>query len=345
LYPQWHRKYVAGGTGRYGKNLPSVARLQWVCGVEPALVNEVVYESIRLSQVRSENIVRMDGTAHSITQVWDEACQLPVTDPYKLVYVTSAERLDWQDHSGLGEWVSLAKAGQVGDNMVLLVSGEADFTYLEDRAAGKRPLAPHLALLHTGLPEAKGGSEVVRCNTLPIPAAVAWIKRQRPMSDESATYLLTRVDGDLMEARNAALKMSLFPGEPTRPVIDAFAPAPVHSYVEALTFGDLSGAMSTAQALDGSPDEDRQVARIIGMLDTRLEVLGRLHRLVRSKGTASGRDLGKERISMAEGRRLLARSGHYSPTTRVRARNALAMADAARRTGAAGVLEALALTW
>lgn len=308
-----YRQFMASG---------KLKRMSWVCGVERILVEEVVQTIKDWIAPKDLDYVTMIGGLDKEKDVWGQLNQYP-SEPgaNRLLVVRDAERLkQWQRFDA---WVSDMRL--MPTNFVLFVSNETDFN--TERSA-------HRTIVD------KSGT-MVRCNTPDEQVAVEWIQSQTPMHSDVARRILERCGGDLAKSKSAAAMCRLFPFEPTYQVVDAIVEPEIGAlYVDSLVACNRREAASTAYAV---PESD--IGRTIGLLDSRLDVLEKLHRAARkgltAREIATSRSVNPFLIHL-----LMPFAKLYDRESVQRRRQLLVVVDSKVRDGArVGVLESLAALW
>jgi len=317
-YNQW-RTSTAGGELR---------RVTWVCGEESVLVEEVVDTIAATLRVSQLDHVRLTAGQHTDADIWAAANQYPLS-PHapRLILVRDADLIThWRP---LAAWVAAGRT--LPHSHLVLVSAQPDLPYrtVDGARAG---LPPHLELV-----KAKG--RIVRCATPNERDAIAWARRRAPgLTDTTAAHLLTRVGGDLAAAAAVCAKLDLFDGQPATATIDSLCElAPADTLVDSLLALRKADALTSVAALS-----DRDYLKTVGLLESRLDLLGSLWRSVRIG--LSARDITGQPAFLVH--HYLPMAKHYDPPRCTYARRLLAVFDEAIRTGArVGALEALVALW
>lgn len=305
-----------------------VRRVTWVCGDQRVLVEEVVDTIRRLLAPSALDYIPLYASESAEGHIWAEANQYPLNPgSNRLVLVRQAEKLTRWDR--LQSWMTRTR--QLPGVYLLLVSNETDLPYAT--AGGKRAgLKPHIAAI-----KAPRGS-LVKCSMPNEADALAWVQRRSQLDDAAARHLLTRCGGDLATAAAVCAKLAVFGGRASTATIDAMCTErPAASFVDSLL------ALNKKQALLAVPDlAEREAAMLIGLLDSRLDLLQALHRIHNSG--QSLRDLNGINPFLA--RQYLPIARHYEPSRCVYRRRVLAVIDDALRSGARdAVWEALVALW
>lgn len=267
------------------------------------------------------------GETHE-RDIWAEAFQYPlIPGSNRLIVIRDAEKLTHWDR--LQTWLTHTR--QLPGVYLVFVSNETDLPYL--MAGGKRAgLKPHVAMI-----KAPRGS-LVRCSMPAEDDAVAWVQRRSQLPESLARYLLVRTGGSLADAAAVCAKISLFDGQIGKTTIDVLARLrPSQSFADTLLRLEKPLALLAAADIEQS-----ETGKVIGLLDSRLDLLQALHRIQvagQSLRDATGVNpyLARQYIGIAR---------HYDPSRCVYRRRVLAVVDDAFRNGARdGVWEALVALW
>jgi hypothetical protein len=316
-YAQW----------RKGADKGTVRRFTWVCGTELVLVQEVVDTILDLAKAR----VWIGCSGDSEMSVWVSAGQVSDVDTKVLVVRDAQNMKRWRNLEAL-----LENSRDFRHLYMVFVSSEPGLTKVAgENEDDKAELAPHLAALR----DASQGQLVV-CSTPSYEDQLAWVKRQVPLSDNLASYLLMKCGGDLSAVRDTCTKIRLLDlTEVSRQAIDDLAPVtPGQDFADCLLSGNKQAAMFAL------PDDD-ELASVIGLLDARLDMLDELHKAAALGWSAA--DMHQRtrlpQFVIAKYRRF---AGGYTSLVVQHRRAILAVADAAYRQGArGGVAEAIAALW
>lgn len=253
--------------------------------------------------------------------VWAAAGQYPI-DPTRnrLVVVRDAERIrHWEP---LIEW--LAAARRIPTVHLVFVSNLPDFG--TDR---KTPA-------HVDAIKARG--HIVRCAMPNETDALAWVQRRANLDDETARHLITRTGGNLALAASVCAKVSLFDGQAgPRTINQLCAEVPADSFVESLLLLNKRAALYAVESL-----RPNDYGKIIGLLDSRLDLLSVLHRAVRA-GYSSREVQGYPLFLIKQ---FMPVAKHYDPQRCLYSRRVLAVVDDAHRDGARdGLMSSLVALW
>lgn len=288
------------------------------------LVEEVVDTTRKLLVLDDLNYASFTAGQDAESTVWAAANQYSLASgATRLTVIRDADKLKRWTH--LTTWA--ANLRTMPGSYLLFVSAEPDFPYVGD---GKRgTLKPHVELI-------KNKGRIVRCAMPNEDDAVAWVRRRCPLLDErTALHLLTRSGGSLSTAANVAAKLALFTNVAVNTAtIDLLVEERSgQSFVDALLHDDKRSAVMLAATLDRA-----ERARVIALLDSRLDVLGHLWNTVRAGQGL--RDVTGVNPFLA--RLYLPIAKHYNPQRCAYTRRLLAVVDDAHRRGAdEGVMEAL----
>jgi hypothetical protein len=316
-YSQW-RTAVDGGDLR---------RVTWVAGDQSVLVEEVIDTTKDKLNLSVLDYVSLSFGPRFERDVWAAANQYPLTPgANRMILIRDAERLTrWQQ---LTDW--LARTRSLPGVYLVFVSGDAELPSVT--VGGRKVLAPHVAQL-----KAPRGS-LVKCAALSPADALGWVRRRSGLDEPLAQHLLTRTGGNLAQAAAVCAKLSLFPQSAGARTINSLVAESASAH-----FTDELIALNKRQALLCIPGiDDTEAHRLIGLLDSRLDLLEKLHRMQvagKSWRETSG-------ISPFLLRQYLPFARHYDTGSCTHRRRVLAVIDDAFRTGARdGVFEALTALW
>jgi hypothetical protein len=259
--------------------------------------------------------------------VWAEANQFPMTPgASRMILVRDADKLTRWDQLEL--WLSRTR--QLPGVYLVLVSGEPDLPWTG--TGNKRTLQPHVAQLRAPR------GYVVRCTQPSEADAVTFIRSRSNLDDTLATHLLTRTGGNLAAATAVCAKLALFNQTVNTKILDILA-----AEQSTADFADNLIALDKRQALMCAEYLRRDdYFRMIALLDSRLDLLQKLHR-AQIAGQTWRETTG---IPPFLQRRYTPHARHYDAAACARRRRVLAMADDVLRNGARiGVLEAIVALW
>ncbi len=259
--------------------------------------------------------------------VWAEANQYSFTaGNNRLILIRDADKLTRWDQ--LAAW--LTRLRTMPGVYLVFVSNEPDLPYTKH--GSRKTLKPHAALL-----KAPRG-HLVRCTALNETDALAWVRRRSRLDEATAKYLLTRTGGNLAATAAVCAKLALFEQGAGAATINALTTEQPHA-----DFTDHLIALQKREALlalDTIDDSDR--LGTIALLDTRLDLLERLHRIQiagRTWRETSG-------INPFLLRQYLPHARHYDTAACVKRRRVLAVVEDVYRQGArTGVFESLVALW
>lgn len=296
-------------------------RVTYVCGVERLLVEEVVTAIRSRVAAKPMDTLTLTVPENNEAVVWATLNQYPsVAHAQRFILVRGADSIkNWKPFMS---WLEDAKL--MPTTHVVLVSEKP----------GHDTEQPHLELIHRR-------GQLVKCST-PAPAElVKWVQAKLPCSPEVATTLLDRVGGDLGAASSVIMKLALFNGEPSAELVEALcAEAPSRDFELSLIAGQKERALSALESLPV-----REYSRVIGLLDSRLDLLARLCGLLKTVRV-------QWKIVAAAGAppfvvsMLLPYAKNYEAGRVVQLRQAMVVVDDAVRSGVrVGPMEALVAAW
>lgn len=316
-YAQWRAATDAG----------EQRRATWVAGPEAVLVEEVIDTTRTKLGVGDLDYVSLSYSTHYDRQVWAAANQYSLTPgANRLVLVRDAEKLTRFDQ--LTAWLNRIR--ELPGVHLLFVSNEDDLPY--EGTGNRRRIKDHVAQLRAP----KG--RLVRCTQQSEADALAWLRRHCTLDDTLARHLLTRTGGNLGAAAAVCTKLALFSQAAGTATIDALViETPATDFSDNLIALDKRRAILTVSAL-----RHDDYFKITALLDSRLDLLAKLHRLQiagQTRFEVSG-------VSPFLQRRYLPHARHYDQNACTKRRRLLAVIDDALRTGARdAVLEALVACW
>jgi len=265
--------------------------------------------------------------------IWAEIDQHPLDNKARMVLIRDAEKLVHWDR--LYDWMK-HKATNPNTHLIL-VSNEPKIARLpgEDRTRGD--VLPHIAAI-----SAKGIAVECRPYTnATAKHAVAWVQSKVKMRDGIAGYLLNRANGDLRLVRDLCTKLAVFPEEISITTINGMLQEqPRDDFADALLRLDKKTALLALETIDYT-----EYSRIIGLLDTKLDLAGMIHDMQSEYKTISeiNARAGNKNFLVKD---LLPVSKHYDYKRRLQIREVLAIADTSLREGATvGVMEAVVGFW
>lgn len=307
-----------------------VRKVTWVCGSERVLVEEVV-DHVRATLACSDlDRACYDAGSTPDKEIWASINQYSLEPGAKrLTVVRDAEKIKrWQP---MIEW--LQESRLTPNSYLLLVSNDTELPYVkkDGKTDGLQPFAEAI----------KARGHLVRCATPSEEALVGWVQRRVACSEDTAKYLLERSAGELGLVQSVGQKLALFPGEPSREIIDVLCvERPAEDFTEAIISGRKPKALSALEGLS-----ERDYSKVIGLLDSRLDLLSKLHLALRRR--MSMREIvSMKGVHVFIARPLIPYSKNYDPIRVRRCRQLLAVIDDALRSGARdGCMEALVSLW
>jgi DNA polymerase III delta subunit len=256
-------------------------------------------------------------------EVWGAANQFPMTaGANRMILIRDADKLTrWQQ---LDDWMSRTRS--LPGVYLVFVSDKPE------QLSGKKGAAAHLASIR-----APRGF-LVRAGNLSEDDAIAWVRRRSTLDTELARHLLTRTGGNLTACAAVCTKLALFEQGAGSATINALvAESPPEDFTDSLIAGQKRQALLALSDLDHT---DR--IRVVALLDSRLDLLERLHRMQvagQSWREAAG-------ISPFLMRQYLPYARNYDVATCTHRRQVLAVLDDVLRRGVDdGVLHALVALW
>jgi DNA polymerase III delta subunit len=311
----------------FSKNV-SVRQVTWVCGPERILVDEIVASTVRRLSPESWNLSRVVVGETPERVIWQMLEQHPidVTGP-RVVVIRHAERLKKPDR--LVGWISRKSLNP--NTYLIFISEDESLPKVEDEY-------PEWVKALSGT---KGYA--VECRPFTVATAkhaVPWVKSKINLPDKLAGHLLNRANGDLRVVRDACLQLSVLPEVSVHTINALLDQRPRESFVDALMRMDRHAAMEILNSVDVG-----EYSQIIGLLDSRLEVAGKVFEGLlehKAKGDLS-RSLGKFAFLLPD---ILPVAKHYDSARRIKIRKLLAMADEAIRNGqTTAVMEVVVFFW
>lgn len=316
-FTQWRTAIDAG----------ELRRVTWVAGDEPVLIEEVIDTTKKKLELSSVDYVSLSFSSTFERDVWAEANQYPlVSDARRMILIRDADRLTrWGQ---LENW--LGRTRSLPGVYLLFVSNEPDLP--TTTVGGRKVLKPHVAQL-----KAPRGS-LVRCTALNESDALAWVRRRSRLDEPSAKYLLTRTGGNLAATAAVCAKLALFEQGAGAATINAMvAASPTTDFTDHLIALEKPQALLCLEHLN-----DSEKIKIIALLDSRLDLLERLHRIQlagKSWRDATGVNPYLLRLYLPHAR-------HYDVSSCTHRRRVLAVIDDALRNGVRdAAFEVLVALW
>ncbi len=318
---------------------PAPKQVTWVCGAEKVLVEQVLAHVMDYLRPSPWNVTRIDARESSMRVLQAELYQHPMGAGERLIVVRHAEVItDW---SIFMTW--LPKRGQNPKTYVVFLSDDDALPKIEptpeERRAGGRAHPPE----HIELIQKRGA--VIECRPFTSATAKyapAWVQSMMPMRESVARHLMERANFQVRLVRDTCLKLRLAGvGEvTTQHVNQLLAEQPRDTFEDALLARDHKTAFL---ALRNIPEEE--YSRIIGQLDSRLDLTGLVHDMMveHSKPGDIARAAGSQAWLVPE---IIPVAKHYNAKRRLEIRKVLAMADAAWRAGhRRGLLDVVVAFW
>lgn len=312
-------------------------QITYVCGEEKVLIDEVVDHIRGALHLQPWNYVSLRAGDDSERAIWAELEQFPLDGAPRLVVVRDAEKLS--DLERFTDWVKHRTSNP--RTYLVMVSNEPRIPKTspteEQRKKGARPeVVPHLQL---GI-----RAHIIECRPFTNATAkysITWVQSHVKMPETVARHLMERSNFELRLVRDICLKLSVFEGTPSIPVVnELLTERPRDSFTDALFALDRKGALLALREI-----EPGDYGQIIGGLDARLDLVGMIHDMQTEYHSpyeitkAAGKQawLVKDLIPVAK---------HYDTKRRHSIRQLLATIDAVNRQGiATGTMEALTLFW
>lgn len=305
--------------------------MTWVCGEELVLVQEILdFTRDTLQPAPTDHLTFTAGSTPD-RDIWAACGEYPMdTTKPRLITVKEAQKI--KNWAPLIEWMSNLRL--LPTTYLLFISSEEDFAYTKKRSKDTpSEMAPHLVAI-------KSKGTIVRCAPPSEEDTISWMKRQLPVNDDLATYILTRAGGDLGIALNIARKARVFQGRLTPEIVDLLCSGRASdSFVDYLIFQKKPEAFKALALLP-----EKENLRTIGLLDSRLDTLAKLYEGVR-KGQGI-RELAINGVPPFLAKFLMPIAKFYDPGTVASRRGVLAAVDHEVRRGArGGTMESLVALW
>lgn len=316
-YAQWRRAIDAG----------DLRRVTWVAGDQSVLIEDVIDTTRGKLAPAPGDYLSLSYSSTFERDVWAEANQFPMTPgANRMVLIRDAEKLTRFEQLEL--WLTRTRA--LPGVYLVFVSGEGDLPMTG--TGNRRTLKPHVEKLRAPR------GYLVRCTTPSEPDAVAWIRQRAPLDEDLAKFLLTRTGGNLAACAAVTAKLALFSQAAGEGTVTALVnESPAADLTDSLIALDKRRALLS---IDGMRHDD--LFRVLALLDSRLDLLQKLHRIQIAGQT--WRDV--TGISPFLQRQYMPHARHYDPASCARRRRILAIVDDALRNGArVGVLECLVALW
>lgn len=316
-----------------------VRQVTWLCGTETILIDEIV-ENIKYElAVDPWNFSLLVAGEDSERTIWTDVHQHPLgINKNRLVIIRQAQNLKNTDR--IIEFMKNRTAN--AHTYLIFVSAEESAPKIEPtpqerREGGKAVLVPHLAAIY-------GKGHIIECKPFTQATAkhaIAWVQSKVSLRQGVAGYLLNRADGNLRLVRDTLVKLALFPDEISITTINGMlAEQPRDSFTDALLALDKKTAFHALSVLS-----EEEYGRVIGQLDSQLDLAGLVHDMQIDHKSASemAKAVGRRSFLVPE---VLKVAKHYDKKRRQSIRDALAVADEAYQQGSkVGVLESIVAAW
>lgn len=300
-----------------------IRRVTWVCGLEDALVREVV-AAHREGAPPDQCSALFAGDVPE-RDIWDALLADPPPGGRRAV-VYGAEKLRDAANVAL-----LAADPGLEAAYAVFVSADTDFP--RDDGA----LVPHLAAL-----QASKAAQLIRCcEPFKVEDRTALVASWWPGATPNFAYDVLARCGSLERAYQACEQARLAGLEPSRAMAAVVCPAePGGNFADLLMAGNKRGACSVIGQLS-TPD----LGAAIGLLASRLVVAEQILSGVRH-GLSPREAASREHVDRFVASRVVPHVGAYTADRIRRCRRALALAESAWRGGTrAGVAESLVALW
>lgn len=316
---------------------PEPRQITWVFG-EPVLADEVVQYVRGYLGPEPWNYVGLDAGEVSERTIWAEAEQHPMDNAARMVVIRHAQELkdldrftDWVKHRTLNPRTYLVLVSD--DDKIPKTDPTQD-----ERKKGARPeVVPHLKSIGNR-------GHVIECRAFTSQTAhhsIPWVQAKVKMPDTVARHLMERSNFELRRVRDICLKLSVFEGTPTIPVInELLAERPRDSFVDALFSLNRKEALLALKEVHPS-----DYGQLIGRLDAQLDLVGMIHDMQAEYHSPYEitRAAGSQAFLVPA---LIPIAKHYDSKRRHSIRKMLAIVDSANRAGiSTGTMEGLILTW
>lgn len=316
---------------------PEPRQITWVCG-ERVLVDEVVQYVKDSLGPEPWNYVALNAGEDSERTIWAEAEQHPMDNSARMVVIRHAQEL--KDLDRFQDWVKQRTLNS--RTYLVLISDEeripkTDPTQDERKKGAKPEVVPHLKSIGNR-------GHVIECRAFTSQTAhhsIPWVQAKVRMPDQVAKHLMERSNFELRRVRDICLKLSVFDGVPTVPLINSLlTERPRDDFVDALFSLDRRGALLALREVHPS-----EYGQVIGKLDAQLDLVGMIHDM--QAEYHSPYEIAKAAGSQAFLVPLLIPiAKHYDSKRRHSIRKMLAIVDSANRAGiSTGTMEGLIATW
>jgi DNA polymerase III delta subunit len=303
----------------------SVARITYVCGDQPALVELVVDDIKKILDVPVIDYVEVS----SVEAFWEISSQYPLkAGANRLTVVRDAELIvDW---SYLSEWIEYSRS--IPNNYIIFVASQADAPAVFTKGK-KQGYQEHIELIRT-----KG--KFIKCSTPNDEDLVKWIQTYG-LNPAVAEHLVERTSGDVTTILNVLRKVHIWNGSPSSKAIDLLCEElALDPFSDYLILKDKKNAYLALQNMSES-----ERAKIISQLDYRLDMLMEIGKHVRRRAY-DGDIAANTGIKIFLIKRFKSAVKDYDNNKIKYHRQLLAVIDAAWRDGnRTGVMESLIALW
>lgn len=316
---------------------PEPRQITWVFGAS-VLADEVVQYVRDYLKPEPWNYVALNAGDDSERTIWAEAEQHPMDNSARMVVIRHAQEL--KDLERFQDWVKQRTLN--ARTYLVLVSDDEKIPKTdpsrEERQKGARPeVLPHLKSIGPR-------GHVIECRPFTSATAhhsISWVRSKVKMPETVARHLMERSNFELRQVRDICLKLSVFDGYPTIPLINSLlSERPRDDFIDALFALNRKEALLALKEIDPS-----EYGQLIGKIDAQLDLVGMIHDM--QAEYHSPYDIRKAAGSQAFlVPALIPIAKHYDSKRRHSIRQMLAICDAAHRGGiSTGVMEGLILTW
>ena len=316
---------------------PEPRQITWVCG-ERVLADEVVQYVRDYLKPEPWNYVALSAGDDSERTIWAEAEQHPMDNSARMVVIRHAQEL--KDLDRFQDWVK--QRTRNARTYLVLLSDEEKIPKTkptdDERKKGARPeVVPHLKSIGPR-------GHVIECRPFTSQTArhsISWVQDKVRMPETVARHLMERSNFELRRVRDICLKLAVFEGSPTVPLINSLlSERPRDNFVDALFSLNRKEALLALKEV-----HPNDYGQIIGKLDAQLDLVGMIHDMQAEYHSPY-------EIAKAAGAQaflvpaLIPIAKHYDSKRRHSIRKMLAIVDSANRAGiSTGTMEGLILTW
>lgn len=302
-----------------------IARITYVCGDQPTLVELVLQDIISILEVSQTNLIVV---SHS-NLVWETASQYSLDlKANRLIVVRQAEKFD--DWEGLQDWISNMRSNP--KNYIVFISNESDAPG-SFKQGKKISYAEHIELI-------KSKGKLIKCSMPNDDDLISWACSYG-LSRTSAEALVIRTSGSIPEMLNVLKKVHIWDGSPSPKALSLLCDElALDSFADYLIAYDKASAML---ALNTMSVEDKLKA--LTYLDYRLNTVYEISNCVK-KRMYDGDISAATGIKVYLVKKFRPVVKDYNDRKLKFCRQLIAMADSAMREGArTGVMESLVTLW